>query len=126
MADYRLSAAAETEIDAILVRSEDSFGADARKRYAALFVAAMQDVSEAPQRPSVVWLRVARHRVGLYHIHHSRAHVPDPPGRVGEPRHVIVIRVADDGIVDILGVMHERMLRGRALRRILGIGSPDK
>jgi toxin ParE1/3/4 len=37
--------------------------------------------------------------------------------RVGSPRHIIVYRVAEDGLVEILGVVHDRMVLSRAARR---------
>ena len=119
MAEFRLSASAETAIDDILVRSERTFGELARERYAALFVAAMTDVADDLNRPGVKRIETSRHPLALYHIGRSRERVADPPGRVGEPRHLIVFRQAADGVVEILGVIHERMLRGRALRRIM-------
>jgi toxin ParE1/3/4 len=119
VAEFRLSASAETAIDDILARSERSFGEQARERYAALFVAAMTDVADDPNRPGVKRIETSRHQLALYHIGRSREHVVDPSGRVGEPRHLIVFRQAADGVVEILGVIHERMLRGRALRSIV-------
>jgi len=44
---------------------------------------------------------------------------------VHEPRHSVVFRVADDGVVDILGFVHDTMLRGRALRRIVRGNAPN-
>ena len=119
MAEYRLAALAEAQIREILDWSEARFGPRARRRYATLLVAAMADVAAAPGRPTVTKVRAGGHDVGLYQVAHSREHVPDPPGRVGAPRHLLVFEVGADGIVDILGLVHERMLRGRALRRIL-------
>jgi toxin ParE1/3/4 len=37
--------------------------------------------------------------------------------RVGEPRHLVIYRVAPDGVVEILSVVHDRMLLARAARR---------
>lgn len=39
--------------------------------------------------------------------------------RVVEPRHLIVYRVACDGVVEVLSVVHDRMLLSRAARRAL-------
>jgi toxin ParE1/3/4 len=119
VADFRLSQAAEAELDEILDWSEAKFHEIGRVRYAMLLVQAMQDVADDPQRDGVVWARSLRTRVAIYHVWHSRNSVPDPAERVHEPRHLIVFRVADDGIIDILGFAHDSMLRGRALRRIV-------
>ncbi|MET3523977.1 hypothetical protein ABID25_005846 [Mesorhizobium abyssinicae] len=42
-----------------------------------------------------------------------------PPGQVGDPRHILIFRIAKDGIIDILGFIHDNMLLKRALRRLL-------
>lgn len=119
MRAFRLSAPAEAELDTILDWSEERFHAVGRKRYATLLVQAMQDLADDPQRDGVEWLRTTKRRVGIYHIWHSRDHVPDPAERIHDPRHAVVFRVTDDGTVDILGFLHDHMLRGRALRRIM-------
>lgn len=125
MADFRLSQVAEAELDEILDWSEAKFHEIGRVRYATLLVQAMQDIADAPQRDGVVWVRSLRVRIAVYHVWHSRNSVPDPAERVHEPRHLIVFRVADDGIVDILGFAHDSMLRGRALRRIVRANEPE-
>lgn len=119
MVEYRLAGPAEAQIDDILAWSQDRFGELARERYAALLVTAMEDVAADPQQAGVSWRRLGQIDVGLYHIGHSRGHVEEPPGRVGGPRHIVVFRVGPDGIVDILGFIHERMLLGRALSRVV-------
>ena len=125
MADYRLSRPAEAELDAILDWSEENFHEVGRIRYANLLVQAMQDLADDPNREGVEWVRALGTRIGLYHAWHSRNRVPDPAERVQEPRHFVVFRLADDGLVDILGFAHDSMLRGRALRRILRGNAPD-
>lgn len=99
--------------------SEDRFGAAARGRYASLLIAAMADVAEFPDGPSVTKVRISGREIRLYHIAHSRRHVRGPSNRVAEPRHLLVLEVGGDGLVDILALIHERMLRGRALRRLV-------
>lgn len=125
MGVFRLTRSAATELDDILDRSEARFDRVGRMRYAALLVQAMQDVADDPHRTGVEAVPALRARIGVYHARHSRNHIPDPAERVHEPRHSIVYRVADDGIVDILGFVHDGMLRGRALRRIVRGNTPD-
>lgn len=119
MGVFRLSGPAESQLDEILDWSETHFHAIGRMRYAGLLVQAMQDVADDPQRDGVEWVRTLKRRIGVYHVRYSRNHVPDPADRVHEPRHAIVFRISDDGIVDILGFVHDSMLRGRALRRMV-------
>ncbi len=119
MGAFRLSAPAEAELDTILDWSEERFHAAGRMRYATLLVQAMQDRADDPQREGVAWVRTLKRRVGVYHVRHSRDHVSDLAERVHDPRHAVVFRVADGEVVDILGFMHDHMLRGRALRRVV-------
>lgn len=118
MADYRLAVSAETALDEILQWSQENFGKAARLRYAALLVVAMQDVAEQPRRANITWKQLKSGNIGIYHISHSKTRVPDPPGPVAEPRHYLVFRIAADGMVEVLGFVHERMLLPRALQRL--------
>ncbi|MEI9986189.1 MAG: type II toxin-antitoxin system RelE/ParE family toxin [Aliidongia sp.] len=119
MVEYRLAVTAEAEIRRILDRSEERFGNIGRARYAALIVAAMEDVAGNRHQALVDWRRLSRIEIGVYRIAHSRDRVPEPSGRVGDPKHAIVFRVAQDGVIDIIGIIHDRMLLTRALRKIL-------
>lgn len=119
MAAFRLTGPAEVELDGILDWSERNFHEVGRRRYAVLLVQAMQDIADDPQRYGIDWVQTGRQRVGLYHTWHSRTHIADPAERVQAPRHLIVFRIAGDGVIDILGFAHESMLRGRALCRIV-------
>ena len=72
-------------------------------------------------------MRIRHASIGLYHLRHSRGGL-DPAERVDQPRHLVVFRIGADGIVDVLGFIHERMLRDRALRRLArqaGLPEPD-
>jgi toxin ParE1/3/4 len=118
VAEFRVSADAEAQIDEILDWSQSSFGPEARQRYAALLTAAMQNVADEPRQVNVHWRRLRRFEAGIHHIGHSRDRVSERSGRVGEPRHYLIFRLGKDGIVEILGFVHERMLFKRAFRRI--------
>lgn len=117
MARYRLALVAEAEITRILAQSEREFGAAARERYAALLVAAIEELAADPNRLGVREEPLVDRQLRTYHLSRSKGRVPTPPGQVGKPRHALVFEVADDGTVIILGVIHERMERGAALLR---------
>lgn len=51
MPDYRLSPAAERDIETILAWTHEQFGERARLRYEALLVRAMLDIATDPERP---------------------------------------------------------------------------
>ncbi len=48
----------------------------------------------------------------------------EPTRRVAGPRHVIIYRLVSDGVVEILGLVHDRMVLSRAARKI--VRSADK
>ena len=43
----------------------------------------------------------------------------EPARRVAAPRHLVVYRLASDRVVEILGLVHDRMVLSRAARRIV-------
>ncbi len=103
---------------AVLARSERECGSAARDRYAALLLQAMRDIADNPTRPGAAQDRNIDPICRFYHIRHSRTQVPDPPGRVGDPPHVLVYEVAADGIVDIVAIVPDLVPRETAVARI--------
>jgi toxin ParE1/3/4 len=77
----------------------------------------MEAVAEDPKRPGsrdipkVSGVRVCTIAVGRFKI--------DRALRVQTPRHLVVYRVATDGVVEIVGLVHDRMLLPRAARRAI-------
>ncbi len=114
---YRLLAGAEDDIDRILLKSASDWGIPAASRYNRLMLASFEAVGNGPMLTgSTEVSKVAGVRV--YPLRHARRLV-EPDQRIGEPRHIVVYRVARDGIVEIIGVAHDRMLLARAARRML-------
>jgi toxin ParE1/3/4 len=113
---YRLLEGAEADIDRILRHSAQEWGIDAAVRYDRLMRAVFAAVADVPQRPgSSEVARVAGVRV--FPLRLARQ-LESPEQRVGRPRHLVVYRVAGGGVVDILGIAHDRMLLTRAARRM--------
>jgi toxin ParE1/3/4 len=113
MARVRLSAPAQSDIAAILKRSEALHGPQARLRYRSLLSAALRRIAADPEcLPSA-----ARDELlaGLrsFHIRHSRDESRELP--VANPVHVIFYRAAETGLVEVLRVLHERMESSRHL-----------
>lgn len=98
------------------------FGEDARDRYAALVVRAMQEAADDPRRPAAESEPGHDPSIKFHHLRPSRDRVPDPPGRVRDPRHVFVHREAADGVVDILGLIPDAIPRPVALPRFVPEG----
>lgn len=112
---YRLVGHAEDRIDAILLESARRWGIPAASRYHHLILAAAAAIGEAPALPGA---RDIPRVPGLrcLHLRFARGLIAQED-RVTEPRHLIVYRVAADGVVEILSVVHDRMLLPRAARR---------
>lgn len=104
---YRLSDAADLDVDGILLETARRFGPQQRRRYAVLINAAMGLVAEAPERPG------SRKRDDLAPGVRS-FHVELAGRRRGAAAHVLYYLVRQrhaDGSADILilRVLHERM-----------------
>ncbi len=114
MARFRLSGPAKADITAILRRSEELHGEDARIRYRACLAAAMRRVAAEPDAPSTIDRAELVQGVRSFHIRHSRDESREPP--VANPVHIVFYRVAGVGIIEIVRVLHERMEPRRHLR----------
>jgi toxin ParE1/3/4 len=112
---YRLVGRAEDRIDAVLLESARRGGIDAAARYNRLIIAAMAAVGDSPALASS---RAIPKVEGVRALHlRSMRRLVAREHRVGEPRHLVIYRVAPDGVVEILSLVHDRMLLARAARR---------
>jgi plasmid stabilization system protein ParE len=112
---YRLVGRAEERIDTILLESARQWGVVAAARYHRLILAACATVAGNPTLPGS--REVPRiPGVRTYHLRLARRLLP-PDQRVDRPRHLVIYRVAPDSVVEILSVIHDRMLLPRAARR---------
>jgi toxin ParE1/3/4 len=115
---YRLVGHAEDRIDAILLDSARRWGIPAAARYHRLILAAAEAVGDGPDLPAS---QTVPRVPGLRTLHlRSVRRLLAPEDRVAEPRHLIIYRIAPDGVVEVLSVIHDRMLLPRAARRALG------
>jgi toxin ParE1/3/4 len=113
MARYRLSDPAEADIAAILNRSAELHGKQARVRYRACLTAAMRRVAADPDGYSTVDRADLDPGIRSFHIRHSRDESREPP--VANPVHVLFYRTLQPGLVEIVRVLHERMEPGRQI-----------
>ena len=90
MAGYRLSAAAQADVVDILAWTHERFGEVARKRYEALLVAALRDISAQPDRPGSIERSELGERVGSWHSRLSRKRARIAVGIVRRPRHFLI------------------------------------
>jgi toxin ParE1/3/4 len=112
---YRLVGRAEERIDAILLESARQWGIEAAGRYNRLILAAMAAIGDSP---GILGSREVVRLAGVrtYHLRFARRLVA-PEYRVGRPRHLVLYRVASDGVVEILSLVHDRMLLPQAAHR---------
>ena len=119
---YRLARRAEDQVDRILLESAREWGVDAAARYHRLMLAvwaalgrgsALRGVRPVPKVPGVM----------AYPLRLGRRLVQPPSERVGEPRHIVVFRIGPDGVVEVLGLVHDKMLLSRAARHLSRDGS---
>lgn len=119
---YRLTRAAEEQIDALLLDSARTRGIEAAGRYGELILLAMAALGDEPDvLGSVEVPRLPGIRA--YPTRLSRLRV-QPTRRVAAPRHLVIHRLASDGVVEILGLVHDRMVLSWAARKI--VRSADK
>jgi toxin ParE1/3/4 len=117
----RLVGRAEDQIDALLLESARKWGIAAAGNYHRLMLTAFTALAASPM---LLGSRRIDRIVGVraYPLRLGRSLV-EPDQRAGQPRHIVVYRLGPDGIVEILGLAHDRMLLGRAARRMQR-GSP--
>ena len=114
---YRLARTAEDQIDALLLDSAREHGVEAAGRYGQLILTAMAALGEEPYM--IGSIDVARlPGIRAYAARLARQRI-ESTRRVASPRHLVIYRLAADGMVEILGLVHDRMVLSRAARRIV-------
>jgi toxin ParE1/3/4 len=106
MAPFRLATPARRDLSHIIGESRQGWGDEAARRYTLLLDAAMNHVAAEPYGP--LTRDCARVRAGLrsFHVRHARRLIST---RVDAPPHLIYFRVIEGELVEIVGVLHERM-----------------
>jgi len=118
---YRLVGHAEDRIDQVVMDSARQFGIEAAVRYNKLILAALAAVGDNPSLtgskpvPRLQEVRMFPLRLA------GRFAAPDD--RVSRPRHLVIYRMAPDGVVEVLSLVHDRMDLTRAARRASRVAS---
>lgn len=107
MARFRLARPAQIDLANILATSADRWGAEGQQRYAALLVAPMRQVAAEPWGP-LTRKRPELRSGGIRSFHVRHAHRPEG-AQVRRPVHVLYYRVAEDDVIEIIRVLHDRM-----------------
>lgn len=107
MARFRLSRLARADLSGILAGSDDRWGPEIRRRYAALIAMAMRQVASDPEGPTTRDRSEIRRGVRSFHVRHTR--LADLEPKVKRAVHIIFYRAIRPGSVEIVRVLHERM-----------------
>ena len=109
-----LAPAARQDVREVLRWSEEKFGRRAAVRYRELLQQALRDIEADPERPGSkerpeIMIEGAR----TYHLSFSRSRVGGPG--VKAPRHYVLYRSREDGVIEVGRILHD----GRDLERHL-------
>ena len=102
MPQYRISNAARADIVDILRLSQTQFGDQARQRYQALILAALQTIAGTPYRIGSHDRDEIAPGLRSYHLIYSRQKANPPHGTVKRPRHIVFYRVANDDVIEVV------------------------
>lgn len=113
----RLTGPAKRDLSGLMEWTVQEFGERAALRYDALIKQALKDIGADPERPGSkerpeIMVRGAR----TYHLEFSRNRVSG--SKVKKPRHFLLYRCRDDGVVEVARILHD----GRDLQRHLPEG----
>jgi len=113
MARFRLARPAQIDLANILATSAERWGTEGRQRYAAVLAAAMRQVADEPEGPLTKKRPELRSGIRSFHVRYTRRSAEG--ARVRRPVHVLYYRVAQEGVIEIVRVLHEKMDPGRHL-----------
>jgi len=102
-------------MQSILAWTHEQFGHQARLRYELLLVRAILDVADDAHRSGSQHRPEIAHDARTYHLWHSRSRVEPACDRVGRPRHFLLFRVRENGLVEIGRVLHDQVDLARHL-----------
>ena len=105
MARFRLARLAQIDLANILSMSVERWGAGGRERYSAFLAAAMRQVAE-PDGPLTKNRPDLRSGIRSFQVRHARRSAQG--AKVRRPVHVLYYRVAEEGVIEIIRVLHER------------------
>ena len=113
MARFRISLPAQGDVAQILAISAERWSRDGRRRYAAHLAAAMQRVGAQPDGPNTRRRDDLFSGLRSFHVRYVRN--PGPSAKVRERVHVLYYLQIENGLVEIVRILHERMEPSRYL-----------
>lgn len=105
-AQVHVTSAARRDIATIVRRSFEEFGEAASQRYEALLLQALLDIGADPKRPgSKERPEFLVEGARTYHLEFSRRRVSG--SRVKDPRHFVLYRCREDGVIEVARIIHD-------------------
>jgi plasmid stabilization system protein ParE len=103
----RITAAAQADIDILLLDGEETFGYETARRYRLLLDEALNRVRADPERVGAPSRLAPGSDLRIFPLRLARLR-NRPADRIGRPRHVLVYRAVSD-VVLLVRVLHESM-----------------
>jgi toxin ParE1/3/4 len=100
---------ARHDIASILAWTQDNFGPQISKRYGKLIATAIEDVAANPELSGSCQRLEIAERCRTYHLFFSRKRSGPAGQRIRRPRHILLNRVGESGVVEIGRVLHDSM-----------------
>ena len=107
MARFRIARPAQIDLANILSTSAERWGTDGRQKYAAVLADALRQVAHEPEGPLTKKRTELRSGIRSFHVRYARRSADS--AKVRRPVHVLYYRVAQEGVIEIVRVLHERM-----------------
>jgi toxin ParE1/3/4 len=107
MARFRLARPAQLDLADILATSAERWGDQSRRRYAAVLADAMRQVAVEPDGPFTRKRPDLRSGIRSLHVRYARRSAES--ARVRRPVRILYYRIAQEGVIEIVRVLHERM-----------------
>jgi toxin ParE1/3/4 len=113
MARFRLSRPAQIDLASILATSAERWGTDGRQVYAAVLADAMRHVADEPRGALTKKRTELRSGIRSFHVRYARRSAAT--AKVRRAVHVLYYRVVQEGVIEVVRVLHEKMDPSRHL-----------
>jgi toxin ParE1/3/4 len=107
--DVIIAPKARGDIASILAWTEEEFGPQTLRRYGKLIATAIEQVAENPELAGSCPRPEIADSCRTYHLFFSRKAAGRAGDRIHRPRHFLLYRVTESGIVEIGRVLHDSM-----------------
>ncbi len=106
---FRSTRHAVQDVEECIAWSAAKFGKSAARRYQKLIATAIKEIAAKPDLSGSREIKGLQRGIRLYHLRHSRKRAVVGGHIVKRPRHFIVYKVLESGIVEIIRLLHDSM-----------------